>query len=43
MRWIAQSEKDDANHLLEKRLWDSVGPSWRFSFRRLSTANAENY
>ena len=24
MRWVAPTEKDDANHLLEKRLWDTV-------------------
>ena len=24
MRWVAPIEKDDANHLLEKRLWDAA-------------------
>ena len=24
MRWVAPTEKDDANHLLEKRLWDAA-------------------
>src|SRR5260221_5816552 len=24
MRWVAPTEKDDANHKLEKRLWDAA-------------------
>jgi type I restriction enzyme M protein len=24
MRWVAPTERDDANHLLEKRLWDAA-------------------
>ena len=24
MRWVAPTEKDDANHQLEKRLWDAA-------------------
>ena len=24
MRWVAPTEKDDANHLLEKKLWDAA-------------------
>ncbi len=24
MRWVAPSERDDANHALEKRLWDAA-------------------
>ena len=32
MRWVAPTERDDANHALEKRLWDGVGPGRRFPF-----------
>ena len=32
MRWVAPTEKDDANHLLEKKLWDAVGPGRRIPF-----------
>lgn len=24
MRWVAPTEKDDANHQLEKKLWDAA-------------------
>ena len=24
MRWVAPTEKDDANHLLKKRFWDAA-------------------
>jgi hypothetical protein len=24
MRWVAPTERDDANHALEKRLWDAA-------------------
>ena len=24
MRWVAPTEKDDANHALEKRLWEAA-------------------
>lgn len=25
MRWFAPTEKDEANHALEKRFWDAAG------------------
>ena len=38
MRWIAPTEKDDANHLLEKRLWDAAD-----QFRANSGLKAAQY
>ena len=38
MRWVAPTEKDDANHLLEKRLWDAAD-----QFRANSGLKAAQY
>ena len=38
MRWVAPTEKDDANHLLEKRLWDAAN-----QFRANSGLKAAQY
>ncbi len=48
MRWVAPTEKDDANHQLEKKLWDAAdqfransGHKAAFTIRRLKKIRKE--